>query len=87
MAGRPKNPDRRAVTSKGGPVLAIRLSPDEQEALAALVELQRKAVAEHGLEGAVSSASVIRALLRREAQARGAWTGTAVGGKRRTRNQ
>lgn len=85
MAGRPKNPNRGSVTSKGGPVLAIRLSPDEQEALAALVELQRAAVAEHGLESAVSSASVVRALLRREAQARGLWKGSGEGKPTRKR--
>ena len=83
--GRPRNPDRKAVTAQGGPVLAIRLSPDEQAALAALVELQREAVAEHGLECAVSSASVVRALLRREAQARGLWKGKGAPALRRKR--
>lgn len=79
---RSKNPDRSAVTSQGGPVLGVRLSPVEAEALAALVELQRQAVAEHGLEAAVTSASVVRFLIRREAQARGVWKGGSASAPR-----
>lgn len=76
---RTRQEDRDNVTSRGGPALTIRLTPAEAKALQALVDQQRAAAEQIGiLASAVSSASVLRLLLRREAQAKGVWPSEAT---------
>ncbi len=69
--------DRAEVVQVGGPMLTLRLAEVEASALEVLVDLQRQETAHLGLRGA-SRASVLRSLLRREAQARGVWPRAAA---------
>ncbi len=75
--GRHKATDRSNVTDREGPTVAVRLTPIEHEALSRLVESQQAQHEALGIAARASGASVIRVLLRREAQARGFWPGEA----------
>lgn len=76
--GRSKSADRTNVTSNDGPVVAVRLTPLEDDALRALVDRQRHQLEGMGIAAKATGASVLRMLLRQEAQRVGAWPATSA---------
>lgn len=70
--------DRDSVTSRDGVTVAIRLSPREDKALKALVELEQAEIDARGSPYRASAASVLRTLLRAKAVAAGIWESAPV---------
>lgn len=71
----PRKPqhDRSNVTTADGPSLVLRLTPNENAALIALVALQHDELAKAGIVATTSKGKLLRTLLVREAKAKGVW--------------
>lgn len=67
--------DRAHVTSKNGPVVAVRLTPNEDRALTAMVQSAQRQAEAMGLPLTVTAAGLVRVWLREKAIAAGCWEG------------
>jgi hypothetical protein len=70
---RTKQENRRNVTTRDGLVVAFRATKEEEEALQYLLIQQQAIVDAAGVGAKVTAASLIRNLIKREAQAKGLW--------------
>lgn len=77
---RQREEDRANVTARGKGYVAMRLTPNEVQALADLVAIEQASIDEAGQVHRASQSSVLRALLRREAIACGVWPDADVAG-------
>lgn len=74
---RHKSPDTENITT-GIDTIGLRLTPTERTALERLKALEQARYDELGVTARAGFGSVLRALIKREAQARGVWPGAAA---------